>query len=609
MKVYIIKIKVFFLALVLLSACEQDILDKSPLDRYSEELVWSDINLAESYLNTAYRNMSSGFNTNLNLSGVSDHTFFIHIYGSDLYVQGNITPSNMGPFNHERFRFLNWQLFDNIQIINTFLAHVDEIAENYDESQRETIIERANIMKGEALFLRAFCYAQLVRTFGGVPILTTPFGIKDDYLSINRGSFEETVNFIVEDCDQAAGLLLPKDEMEMGRATKGAAMALKSRVLLFAASDLTADGSAENEYVGYENPDRVALWTAAKNAAKAVIDLGTYELADFGAPDKEAVAQNYYDFFRQKDLSNPEIIWGKMFVKDVGERHRSNLWQGPNGLGNYGSNNPTQDLVDTYQMEDGSRFSDHFKMNENGYYENISEKYHYENPYYFREPRFYGSILYDSAVWQPRFSDLIARDPLGIYDRRTRITIRDGKVISDLVGIDTRQGPVQAWNAGYTGYLMKKMMDHEVVGKDEYNENVWIWIRYAEVIMDYAEASMELGETGEAARYINMIRNRAGMPDFTGDIQEALRYEREIEFTFENIRWFDIRRWKILDEKLVDAKGVEIIETTNEDAGTVATTWRRLTVQDRNVEQKMYWIPIPNDEMNKAPQLVQNPGY
>ena len=609
MKVYIINIKTLFLALVLLSSCEQDILDKSPLDRYPEELVWSDINLAESYLNTAYRNMSSGFNTNLNLAGVSDHTFFIHIYGTDLYVQGNITPSNMGPFSHERFRFLNWQLFDNIQIINTFLAHVDEIAENYEESQREAIQARANIMKGEALFLRAFSYTQLVRTFGGVPILTTPFGIKDDYLSINRGSFEETVNFIVEDCDEAAALLLPKDEMEMGKATKGAAMALKSRILLFAASDLTADGSAENEFVGYENPDRAALWTAAKNAAKAVMDLGTYELADFGAPDKEAVAQNYYDFFRQKDLSSPEIIWGKMFVKDVGERHRSNLWQGPNGLGNYGSNNPTQDLVDTYQMEDGSSFSDHFKVNESGYYENISGKYQNENPYHFREPRFYGSILYDSAEWQPRFSDLVARDPLGIYDRRTRITIKDGKVVSDLVGIDTRQGPVQAWNAGYTGYLMKKMMDHEVIGKDEYNENVWIWLRYAEVILDYAEASLELGEAEEAARHINMIRNRSGMPDFTGDIQEALRYEREIEFTFENIRWFDIRRWKILEEKLVDAKGIEIIETNNADAGTVTTTWRRLIVQDRHVEQKMYWIPIPNDEMNKAPQLVQNPGY
>lgn len=608
MKVFI-NIKILFLVVVLLCSCEQEILDKGPLDRYSEELVWSDINLANSYLNTAYRNMSSGFNTNLNLAGVSDHTFFIHIYGSDLYVQGTITPSNMGPFNHERFRFLNWQLFDNIQIINTFLSNIDKVVENYEGAQRDDVQAKADVLKGEALFLRAFSYSQMARTFGGLPILKEPFGIEDDYLSIERSSFGETVDFIVQDCDAAASLLLPKAEMEMGRASKGAAMALKSRILLFAASDLTADGKAENKYVGYENPDRTALWTAARNAAKAVIDLGTYSLADFGAPDKEAVAKNYYDFFRQKDLSSSEIIWGKMFVADVGERHRTNLWQGPNGLGNYGSNNPTQSLVDTYQMEDGSAFSDHFTVDGNSFYKNISGKYKNDNPYYFREPRFYGSILYDSAQWQPRFSDLVDRDPLGIYDRRTRITIKGGKVVSDLVGIDTRQGPVQAWNAGYTGYLMKKTMDHEVIGKDEYNENVWIWLRYAEILMDYAEASYELGDTQEAAIYINMIRNRSAMPDFTGDVENALRYERDIEFTFENIRWFDIRRWKILEETLVDAKGVEIVQTNNMDNATVNTTWRRLTVQNRNVEKKMYWIPIPSDEMNKAPQLVQNPGY
>ncbi|MEX2569225.1 MAG: RagB/SusD family nutrient uptake outer membrane protein, partial [Cyclobacteriaceae bacterium] len=261
-----INIKVLSVLLLLFSSCEEEILDKTPLDRYAEELVWSDINLANSYLNTAYRNMSSGFNSNLNLAGVSDHTFFIHIYGTDIYVKGNITPSNMGPFNHARFRFLNWRLFDNIQILNTFLANINKVVENTKETEREAVGQRAEILKGEALFLRAFAYAQMARTFGGLPILTAPFGIGDDYLSIPRGSFEETVNFIVEDCDAAAALLLPKDEMEMGRATKGAALALKSRILLFAASDLTADGTAENKYVGYENPDRTALWTAAKNA-------------------------------------------------------------------------------------------------------------------------------------------------------------------------------------------------------------------------------------------------------------------------------------------------------------------------------------------------------
>jgi hypothetical protein len=107
-----------------------------------------------------------------------------------------------------------------------------------------------------------------------------------------------------------------------------------------------------------------------------------------------------------------------------------------------------------------------------------------------------------------------------------------------------------------------------------------------------------------------MIRNRAGLPFFTGDITAALRYERRIEFIYEDIRWYDIRRWKILSQALTDATGVDIVETRNKDNNTVTTTWRQIVVQKRGpADKKMYWVPIPIDEMNRAPQLVQNPGY
>ena len=181
-----------------------------------------------------------------------------------------------------------------------------------------------------------------LRTYGGLPIITKSWKVGDDYLNVPRGTFKETVDFIVADCDAAVALLKSKAEMESGRATNAAALALKSRILLFAASDLTADGTAESKYVGYESPNRTALWTAARDAAKAVIDLNEYKLADFGAPDKDAVAKNYFDFFKQSTLANDELIWGKMFVLDVGDRHSWNVQQGPNGLGCYGSNNPTQ---------------------------------------------------------------------------------------------------------------------------------------------------------------------------------------------------------------------------------------------------------------------------
>lgn len=609
MKRYNIDFKIILVLLFLLPGCNEDILDKIPLDKYSDAKLWTDINLADAYLVRSYDILASGYSPAI-LMSVTDEIRFEFTWGPQNYVKGTITPDNPQPWvsGWATEKFPNWtKNFQNIQILNIFLKNIDQLPDAYPEIDRESIRQRANILKGEALFLRAFCYAQLGMTYGGVPLINEAFDREDDYLSINRATFQETIDFITNDCDEAASILLDKNEMLLGRATKGAALALKSRVLLFSASDLTADGNSPNDLVGYGNPNRMELWAQAKSAAKEVMDLGIYGMSDFGAPDKAAVAQNYYDFFRQKDLSNNEIIWGKMYSKAVGASSQMNLWNGSNGNNNWAGHNPTQNIVDTYQMEDGSNFFDHYVLDPNGIYKNTSAKYQQENIYKNREPRFYGTILYDSAIWQSRFPNLANRDPLGIYDRRTRISIENGVEVSKIYGIDTRQGPIEAWNGSFTGYIMKKLLDDEITGKDERNDNVWIEFRFAEIILNYAEACLELGETAEAATYINAIRNRSGMPDFTGDIADALRYERQIELAFEGQRWYDIRRWKILEDKLTDAMGIDITEI-NED-GNISTTWERILAEERTVDPRMYWIPIPTDEINKAPQLEQNPGY
>jgi len=608
MKKYKLKLKIFALLVLLLPACD-NILDKDPVDRYSDAVVWTDIDLADSYLTTAYRNVYYGYYGALLDDAFSDIDWFIFGRGAEVYNEGNITADNLGIFSYaSRTLNINWELFKNIKIINVFLEHIDEIMMSYPTIKQAGIQKKADILKGEALFLRAYSYAQMTRLWGGLPIIKTSFSLGDDYLSVPRATFKETIDAIVEDCDAAAALLKSKTEMESGRATKGAALALKSRMLLFAASDLTADGTAESKYVGYESPDRNALWTAAKNAAKAVIDLNEYELSDFGSPDNNAVAEGYFDFFKQKTLSDNEVIWGKMFVEDVGDRITWNRVNGSNGLNNWGANNPTQSLVDSYQMEDGSDFFDHFYVDGNGFYRNKgTTKYKNPNPYLNREPRFYGTILCDSSIWQKRFENLVGVDPVGIYDRRTRITISGGDEIYKRYGLDTRCGPVEKWNGSYTGYLLKKTMDDEVVGKSEYNTNIWIFFRYAEVLLNYAEACIELDDIPTATTYINMIRNRSGLPDFTGDITVALRHERLVELAFEDLRWYDIRRWKTMTNHNV--KGIDIVETTNLDDGTVTTTWQQLDVQMRSMSKKMFWLPIATEELKKAPQLEQNPGY
>lgn len=606
----------FCAMLLLFSACEKNsVLDQNPADRYSDAVLWSDIGLVDSYVIDAYRNTSIGFTQHM-LSTVSDEAHSTFDHGVEIYVRGNISKESPGPWSETAgqpwqitgYFFPAWNAYySNIQRINVLLEKIDAVAETYPEAERAAIKERADVIKGEAYFLRAFCYTQLLRLYGGVPILKQPTTLNDDFSSVTRGSFEATVDFIAEDCDLAAGLLPAVGAAVSGRATEGTALALKSRALLFAASDLTADGTAANEYVGYQSPDRTALWTAARDAAKAVIDLGAYSLENFGAPDKALVAENYFNFFKAKTLTSTEVIWGKQYSLSNGDENMVNQWNGANGWMLWAGNAPTQNMVDAYQMEDGSGFFDHFQLDGNSLYKNVSSKYNSANPYNNRDPRFYGSILYDGALWMQRPAGLQGIDPVGAFDRRTKVVVSGGTEVSRSFGIDSRQGPLSGFNASFTGYVMKKMLDNTIDATVQSNDHAWIEMRYAEVLLSYAEALLALGETGIAADYINMVRARAGMPDFTGDATEAIQYERRIELAFENHRWYDVRRWKILEEGLADAKGVDITETTTN--GNSVTVWKQIPVEDRNALQKMYWVPIASDEARKAPQLQQNPEY
>ena len=597
----------FFAFLILFSACKKtSILDKAPQNQYSDAVLWSDINLVDAYLLDAYHGTMMGY-TQTMLSSVTDEAHSTFDHGAEVYTQGNISPDNNAPWNGGDTNLPYWDMyFANIQKINIFLSKIDGVADTYPASQKASIQTKAAVMKGEALFLRAFCYSKLVLTYGGVPLIKVALKLGEDFSTINRSTFAESIKFISADCDAAFTLLKGKDEMQLGKATTGAARALKSRVLLFAASALTADGTATSKYVGYQNPDRTALWTAARDAAKAVIDLNTYQLANFGAPDKVAVAKNYYEFFKAKTLSDNEIIWGKTYSRSSGDKNQVNQWNGGNGWNLWAGNAPTQNLVDAYEMEDGSDFSQHFTLDANGNYQNVSSRFHNKNPYYSRDPRFYGSILYDSAVWMPRPSGLQSIDPIGVYSRRTIITT-NGATTSTTFGLDTRQSSVSPFNGSFTGYVMKKMLDNTIDAQTQSNENVWIEFRYAEVLLNYAEALLELGQTAEASSYINRIRARSGMPDLTGDITKSLRYERQIELVFETNHWYDIRRWKVLDIALTNAKGVDITETITN--GNSSTVWKQVQVEQRKVLPKMYWIPIATSELRKAPQLEQNPGY
>jgi hypothetical protein len=382
-----------------------------------------------------------------------------------------------------------------------------------------------------------------------------------------------------------------RDAENIGRATKGAAMDLKARTLIYAASDLYnisswANGYPHPELIGYTGGDRTARWQAAKDAANVIIETGWYSLYKPSPAASDSVAQNFVDLFTS--MSSPEDIFLRYFSSSSvtyawNEYNPGKFW-GPNGYHNWGNNTPTLQLVDAYELRDGTKFD-------------WSNPTHAAAPFSNRNPRFYATILYHGAIWRQRTADVAAVNPVGIIDTKVG-------------GLDSRQSPYEAWNGTYTGFCLRKFIVKELDGQYDLQTVPWRFYRYTEILLNYAEAYIELGEYDEARTYIYMMRNRAGMPEIpssvSGDeLRQRYRNERRIELAFENHRFFDVRRWMIGDEAYTMVRTLEVGKTSD---GTLYTPYNA-TAQNRAWENKAYLFPNWRDEMNKNNLLIQNPIY
>ena len=592
------------LALLLLLGANSctDVLDVTPKDQFPDQAVFADPNLAEAFLNDIYRGLGHGL-YEIMLASLADETHFIHVYGTDKIVQAVITSSDRGALDDGRFAHFNWgPNYSRIRQTNIFLSHIDSTT--FDPAWKQR-------MKGEAFFLRAYFYHNLMRMYGGVPLVTKVYGLNEDY-TVARNSFKETVDFIVANADSAAALLpLSYSGVNVGRATKGAALALKARVLLYAASDLYNVNPCGQPETCYSSPqDRAALWRAAKNAAQAVTDLGIYSLFRPSPANAQEAAKNYGDLFLQ--TMSQEVILSRFFLSTRDDGYNPGLHNGPNGFHTWGGNTPIQNLIDDYRMADGSQFD-------------WSNPAHAAAPYANRDPRFYASIAYDGAPWRARPDDVKKLDPYGIIQTFRTLTTDSGVV----AGLDTRDSPIENWNGGYSGYYIRKFIDPSVNAQFTKEQVPWIFFRYAEVLLNYAEASIELNELGDALSALNQIRRRAGMPDLAAgpNLKDEYRNERRIEMAFEEQRFFDVRRWMIAPQVLSKAAGGIVISLRGANR-LDRSTWTNYRYQTDTVQQRawsnkgcfkdvasdwsavcMYFMPIPRDELNRNGLLKQNPGY
>lgn len=542
------RIRLAFLAVMIFS-CNKNVLDQNPLSMYSGANVWQDSALIDAFLNNTYRIMPTGFyvTQGLPLSCLSDEAACRNNSNFDIINVGNISPSALGPLDY-------WTSSGNQSYYNV-IANCNVFLGNITGSAIDTALK--NRMIGEVRVLRAYSYFRLISFYGGVPLVTKQFSLNDNF-SIPRNTYDECLNFIISELDSAAAALpLTYSAQDQGRITKGAALAVKSRALLYAASPLN-------------NPTNdMAKWQSASDAAKAVIDLGQY-----------ALYSDYKTLFSNKAMYNSEIIWTRPYNNVVDPEVIPLILEQvlfPNGYYGYGQVDPLQNLIDQYETV-------------NGMLPNDDPSYDPQNPYVNRDPRFYATILYDGAPFK-------------------------GRAVETFVpgGQDSPEGVITPQNASVTAYYVRKYVDESITNPSAANcgNTPWTFFRYAEILLNYAEARYFLGDEATCRSYINQVRSRIGvnMPPVTESgpaLLTRLQHEREIELAFEEHRYFDVRRWQIAPQVL-NVGAQKMVITKNISTGI--ETFAIQTFQTRVFLDKNYLVPIPQSELDKDAALTQNTGY
>ncbi|UZD21317.1 RagB/SusD family nutrient uptake outer membrane protein [Algoriphagus halophytocola] len=604
-----------------IASCNGDFLNTEPLTEISESQVWSDPALAEAFVTGIYQGLGNGgFNEEM-LASFTDEAIFTHPgRGITTVTEARVNPADVGWNNTDR-RTWNWQrLYSYIRRTN--LA-IDELSEPQFPNDGG-IVDR---LMGEALFMRAYYYHDLARYFGGVPLVERPYELGEESYTLPRATYEETINFIISDLDEAASLLAGKSMVD-GRTSELAALALKSRVLLYAASDLhdapTAQanssllaGYGDIGLLAYTSGNQTERWQKAQAAAMEVIQKGSGNLYGLSEPvSHEEGIQNYINNSLSRNGGENELIFARYFINmNQEDGGRQGLYNGPNGYNNWAGNTPVQLLVDDYEMMDGTEFD-------------WSNPDHASSPYENRDARFYASILYDGAQWKPRSTANQPKDPLGQIQTGTYEVVDGSGDIVPHFGLDTRNSSIEDWNGSYTGYYVRKFIDPDpaIVDQNTWQEVPWPFLRYTEAVLNYVEASLELGQEDVARDWLNQIRFRVGQPAITESgeaLMERYRNERRIEMAYEEQRFHDVRRWMVAEETFGRQANIVSITGTLKPGETLSTYRYDPEIYDyeyvvqpidpgkenRLWLDKMYFTPIHRDEMNRNSELIQNPGF
>lgn len=541
-----------FVMLSTIFSCKKSLdqsLSITPHNSVTDLSVWSSTSTADVFLNSIYGYLPDGNNWYDPFDNWSDNSIcgFSWVLSRTQAQQSTQTPSTLAWWGGWTTGYpYDWSSnYNYIRACNVFITKVAA-------SSLDTGYKRERI--AEVRFLRAYFYQNLWMAYGGVPIITVPLDAtsQGDSIFHARNTWAETYQFITTEL-AAAAEDLPINAAESGRATKGAALTLKGWVELF-----------DHQY------------TASAATNMEVVNMGVYSLF----PD-------YGGLFMPANNVNSEGIFYREYIPNV-LGGRADSFDGPTFTAggsetSWGGVNPTQELVDDYDMDNGKTISD------------PTSGYNPQKPYVNREPRFYQSIVYDGSYW---YNDTIyTRQGIGSPNE---IDLSDHN------------------DATQTGYYQRKGLNDKItLGADNWNNGTsgqnYYYFRYADVLLNYAEAQNEaVGPDGSVYNAVNQIRERAQLPDLTPGLSQdamrtAIRRERRVELAFEGKRYWDLIRWGIAGTNLNrQLHGIAITSTNgvlNYAPVTVPGGDRKFDASKNNL------FPIPQSAIDQNKNLTQNPGY
>lgn len=601
------------------SSCQKDFLNQVPDDRLSLEEVFNRRKLSEEWLAGTYNFIrDEGHRTN-------NSPWDILSDDNDVSQRNAAFQVNLGNWNASSNYWNFWDhYYKGIRTATTFINNIDGNEEILQEREGAALIKKR---KGEARFLRAFFYAELLKQYGpfiiiGDSEIAPDLPLTDPSMQLARSSYDECVDYIINELNLAEAELDVEHyangdavlENDMGRASKILCRSIKSRVLLYAASPLN---NGNQDYASFANKDGKLLfnatydvnkWKAAADAAKSVINYAESS-GKLGLYRKNKGNGEIDPFLSYRDLFLDS--WNLEWIMGRNNNSLTNYQRSctPRLAGGYASMGPTQQLVDSYRMANGespiTSYNSTGAPNINtssGYSESGFSNFQAPgatrskntfNMYVNREPRFYATITYSGSDW------INTTSSLGVREIQLYYTGESGKGGSH--------------DYSETGYLFRKNISPTYHPTQNSVARPHVMMRYAEILLNYVEALNEADPNNpDVLKYLNQIRERGGIPALSpglsqADMRKQIRTERRIELTMEHLRYFDTRRWKIAEQ--TDAGPMYGMNAEGGTSNTDLTFFKRTRFENRVFRKSYYYFPIPQTEVQRNPNLVQNPGW